>query len=150
MKHRNYPALLSATLLVLCMPFTARAQAPIGECPQPRFTGKAPDEYYNRKMPSGPATDVKAGESLYRGEEGPVANCVICHGRTGNGKGTLANQYDPPPRNFACAKVVNGIPEGQLFWIIRYGSPGTGMPPHPGLKDDQVWQIVSYLRLLAK
>lgn len=138
-----------AMLLAAAMPM-ALAQVPIGECPQPRFTGKAPDEYYNRTMPEGAARDIRAGERLYQGQEGPVANCVICHGKTGNGKGTLANQYDPPPRNFACARVVNGIPEGQLFWIIRYGSPGTGMPPHSGLKDDQVWQIVSYLRVLAK
>lgn len=142
-------ASLASLLLAVSAP-PALAQVPIGECPQPRFTGKAPDEYYNRKMPAGSAQDARAGERLYQGQEGPVANCVICHGRTGNGKGALANQYDPPPRNFACARVVNGIPEGQLFWIIRYGSPGTGMPPHSGLKDDQVWQIVSYLRLLAK
>lgn len=150
MNHRRFLPLPLTALLISCIFAPAMAQVPIGECPQPRFTGKAPDEYYNRKHPEGPATDAKAGQRLYQGEEGPVANCVICHGRTGNGKGTLANQYDPPPRNFACAQVVNGIPEGQLFWIIRFGSPGTGMPPHSGLKDEQVWQIISYLRQLAK
>jgi hypothetical protein len=58
--------------------------------------------------------------------------------------------FDPRPRNFQCAATVNGIPDGQLFWIIRYGSPGTSMPPHPKLGDEQVWGVVAYLRKLAR
>ena len=45
---------------------------------------------------------------------------------------------------------MNGIPDGQLFWIIRYGSPDTAMPPSNTLSDEQVWQLVNYLRHLAK
>jgi len=45
---------------------------------------------------------------------------------------------------------VNGIPDGQLFWIVRYGSPGTGMPPSRNLTDQQIWQLVAYLRKLAQ
>lgn len=119
-------------------------------CPQPRFTGKAPDEYYSRVNPVAPSDEAhKAGEALFQGKQRSV-NCAICHGKTGDGKGPLASQYDPPPRNFACAKTVEGIPDGQLFWIIRFGSPGAAMPPHSRLKDEQVWQLVLYLRHLAK
>jgi cytochrome c1 len=56
----------------------------------------------------------------------------------------------PRPRNFACAQTVNGIPDGQLFWIVRFGSPGTSMPPHPAFSDEQVWKVVAYLRRLAR
>jgi len=45
---------------------------------------------------------------------------------------------------------VNGIPDGQLFWIVRNGSPGTSMPGFHALSDDQIWRVVLYLRELAK
>ena len=127
----------------------ALAQAP-GECPQPRFTGKAPEEYWNRANPL-PATgaNLAAGEAIYAGEPRKVS-CATCHGRTGDGKGEMAGQFDPPPRNFRCAQTVNGIPDGQLFWIVRHGSPGTSMPPHRRLTDEQVWQVVLHLRRLAR
>ncbi|MNC88750.1 hypothetical protein D3C83_46000 [compost metagenome] len=62
----------------------------------------------------------------------------------------MSHMFDPRPRNFQCAATVNGIPDGQLFWIIRYGSPGTSMPPHPKLGDEQVWKVVAHLRRLAR
>ncbi len=143
-------SILFAPLLGLTLCVAIGAQAAPAECPQPRFTGKAPEEYYTRVNPlaSGNAS-TRAAEAIFQGDAGS-ANCALCHGKRGNGKGPLSGQYDPPPRNFACAQTINGVPDGQLFWIIRFGSPGTGMPPHPSLKDDEVWQMVSYLRQLAK
>lgn len=135
-------------LLVLALSFAASAAPPPWECPQPRFTGKAPDEYYTLKSPLA-GSQASSGESIFQGSAGS-ANCAICHGKRGDGKGPLAKMYDPPPRNFACAMTINGIPDGQLFWIIRFGSPGTAMPPHPALKDEQIWQVVAYLRQLAR
>lgn len=120
------------------------------DCPQPRFTGKAPDEYYRRPNPL-PETPqaLAAGGAIYMGEPRKVA-CATCHGVTGDGQGKLSDQFDPPPRNFACADTIRGVPDGQLFWIIRYGSPGTSMPPHKKLSDEQIWQVVHYIRGLAK
>ena len=130
----------------------ALSQVPgaIGECPQPRFTGQAPTEYLDRANPlAATSQHLKAGEQRYLGTV-DNESCAIRHGRKGDGKGALARQYDPPPRNFTCAKTVNGVPDGQLFWIIRYGSPGTSMPPHANLSDDQTWQLVLHLRNLVK
>lgn len=120
-----------------------------GECPQPRFTAKAPDEYYARSVPSASsALTAQAAKPIFEGKS-ETANCAICHGKKGDGKGVLAAQFEPPPRNFTCAKTVKGVPDGQLFWVIRFGSPGTAMPPHATLSDEQVWQLVLYLRQLA-
>ncbi len=128
----------------------AQSGPPPGECPQPRFTGKAPDDYYNRKNPVAPSADGNAAaERIFRGGEG-AASCAACHGRRGDGKGKLADQFTPRPRNFACAKTIEGVPDGQLFWIVRYGSPDTAMPPHSQLSDTEIWQVVNYLRTLAK
>ncbi len=123
---------------------------PASECPQPRFTGKAPDEYYKRINPLAPEQkNLAAGERLYLGGRGEFG-CAECHGRKGDGKGPMATQFSPPPRNFACAQTVNGIPDGQLFWIIRHGSPGTAMFGYPKLSEDQIWQLVLHLRQLAR
>jgi mono/diheme cytochrome c family protein len=42
------------------------------------------------------------------------------------------------------------ISDGQLFWVIRNGSPGTGMPAFKNLKDREIWQIVRYLRTFSE
>jgi mono/diheme cytochrome c family protein len=127
-----------------------QAAPPPAQCPQPRFTGKAPEDYYSRANPLQPdAGNLSAGEELYLGKAGG-SGCAICHGDRGEGNGPLATQFSPPPRNFACAKTVNDIPDGQLFWIVRFGSPGTSMPSHQKLTDEQIWQVVLHLRRLAK
>jgi cytochrome c1 len=37
-----------------------------------------------------------------------------------------------------------------LFWVIKNGSPGTGMMAFSGLADEEVWELIHYLRGLAK
>lgn len=125
--------------------------APSGsiECPQPRFTGKAPEPIYSSANPLQlDSSNLRAGRKIY--EETAQPKCSICHGIKGDGRGSLASQFDPRPRNFACAATVNGIPDGQLFWIIQNGSPGTRMPAFDSLPDEQVWQLVLHLRSLAR
>jgi cytochrome c553 len=153
----RFPILLGLLLVALIMTWPAAAaegrSPPPSECPQPRFTGKAPPEFYGLSNPLGiNAETLAAGERSYRGKSGSVS-CATCHGDKGDGKGKLAAQFEPPPRNFACAQTVNGIPDGQLFWIIRNGSPGTAMPPASAVgkfTDQEIWQIVAYLRQLAR
>ena len=141
-------AAYAAAVLLACSE-AAFSQPPPGECPQPRFTGKAPDDYYGRPNPLVATPErIAAGRRLYEKDASPP--CELCHGVKGDGKGPLATQFDPRPRNFACAQTINGIPDGQLFWIVRYGSPETSMPGFKRLSDEQIWQIILYVRNLAK
>lgn len=122
---------------------------PAAQCPQPRFTGKAPEPFYSQTNPlSVGRAPLAAGRKLYEKDAEPA--CQLCHGIKGDGMGPLSAQFEPRPRNFACKETVNGIPDGQLFWIVRNGSPGTSMPAFGSLSDGQIWQIVLYLRALAK
>jgi mono/diheme cytochrome c family protein len=89
------------------------------------------------------------GKALFLKTAQPVA-CAMCHGEQGDGKGVMAAALAPPPRNFTCRTMMQEIPDGQLFWIIKNGSPGTGMMSFVGLQDEQVWQLVQYIRSLAK
>jgi mono/diheme cytochrome c family protein len=143
-------AALTLSIACVCPGAVSQDGRSIGNCPQPRFTGKAPAEYFERSNPLAATLQrMSAGRQLYIGTD-ENGSCTICHGRDGAGNGPLARQYDPPPRNFACAKTVNNVPDGQLFWIIRFGSPDTAMPPHPTFSDEQIWQLVLHLRQLAK
>jgi mono/diheme cytochrome c family protein len=141
---------LHAVLLAVTLAAASAAAAlDKAQCPQPRFTGKAPAEYYERANPLPATADVDPVRRIYLGDSRRAA-CASCHGAKGDGRGELAELFEPPPRNFACAQTASGIPDGQLFWIIRFGSPGTSMPAHPNLSDDQVWRLVLYLRKLAR
>ena len=130
-------------------PASPRRILPPASARSPRFTGKAPEAIYALSNPLGHgAQNIAAGRRLYEKDAAPP--CQRCHGIKGDGQGPLAAQFDPPPRNFACAQTVNGIADGQLFWIIRNGSPGTSMPSFHALRDEQIWQVVMYLRELAR
>ena len=126
------------------------AAAPSGVCVQPRKTAKAPDDFLVKTNPlPASAGAIQAGKTLYLKTPQPVA-CAMCHGEQGDGKGIMGAALVPPPRNFTCGSMMKDIPDGQLFWIIKNGSPGTGMMPFVGLPDDQVWQMIHYVRSLAK
>ncbi len=121
-----------------------------GACVQPRKTTKAPEDFLTKTNPlSSSAGSIQAGKELFLKTAQPVA-CVMCHGEQGDGKGLMGAALVPPPRNFTCGTMMRDIPDGQLYWIIKNGSPGTGMMAFTGLPDEQVWQLVHYIRSLAK
>ncbi|HBR48862.1 MAG TPA: hypothetical protein DEA71_02145 [Nitrospira sp.] len=127
----------------------ATAGGPGGFCVQPSKTAKAPDDFLSKTNPLSSSAAVKAGKELFLKTAQPVA-CVMCHGEQGDGKGLMGAALVPPPRNFTCGAMMKDIPDGQLFWVIKNGSPGTGMMAFGGLLDEQVWQLIHYIRSLAK
>lgn len=124
-------------------------QGGAAECPQPRATMKAPDAFYNLVNPleSTPG-NIEKGRLLFSVDVQPT--CVMCHGDKGDGTGGFGSDMSPKPRNFTCAEMMEDIPDGQLFWVIKKGSPDTGMPPFQDLQDEQIWQLVLYIRELGK
>jgi mono/diheme cytochrome c family protein len=119
------------------------------QCPQPRATVKAPDEFYNRTNPVENTPDnVEKGRLLFQLDAQPT--CVMCHGSQGDGTGGFGANLSPSPRNFTCTETMKDISDGQLFWIIRNGSPDTGMPPFQDLQDEQTWELMLFIRSLAR
>jgi mono/diheme cytochrome c family protein len=119
-------------------------------CVQSRKTAQAPADLFTKTNPfPSSAGAIKAGKELFLKTAQPVA-CVMCHGELGDGKGLMGAALVPPPRNFTCGAMMRDLPDGQLFWIIKQGSPGTGMMAFPGLPEEQVWQLIHYIRSLAK
>ncbi len=137
---------LTVLLVFAATPFAVEGRE---DCPQPRFTEKAPPEFYEMSNPlENTPKNIKKGKMLYQVKAKPMP-CKHCHGLEGDGRGPMSGGFKPPPRNFTCAETINGVPDGQLFWIVQNGSPGTGMMAYKGLKEEQVWQVILYLRELA-
>ena len=121
-----------------------------GHCPQRRAPSAAPAEFVSRKNPFEPtAENLEVGRNIYHETAVPMV-CQFCHGSKGDGLGPLAGGFIPPPRNFTCAETMDTLSDGQLFWIIRNGSPETGMMGFPGLTEAQAWQALLYVRSLAR
>ncbi len=144
---RKIIVILSLLTLSGLLPIQAVAQE---DCPQERKTKSAPTKFIKMKNPLSPdAANIQAGKDLYHGKAKPIA-CKVCHGVKGDGKGDPDFASTPNPRNFTCAKTMDGLRDGQLFWIIKNGSKNTSMFAFSGLSDDQVWQVILYIRQFAK
>ncbi|MEC4890276.1 MAG: c-type cytochrome [Nitrospira sp.] len=96
-------------------------------------------------LPDSPET-VEKGKALYNGK----GTCFNCHGRDGSGNGMAAAGLDPSPRNFQHHGFWRHRTEGEIFWVIKYGSPGTSMIGFGDqLTDDEIWTIIQYERSFA-
>ena len=76
-------------------------------------------------------------------------NCAICHGKTGASNGPAAGSLPQKPANFTDAQMMKKATDGELFWKMT-----TGRAPMPSwqdrLSETQRWELVNYLRDLAK
>ena len=133
--------LFIAIIFTLALVGSAYAAA---ECPQPRKTKSAPGGI-SKKDKTAKASSAN-GKKIYTKTAKPMA-CKMCHGAKGAGDGKLGKALKPTPRNFACKATMKKISAGQMFWIIKNGSKGTGMVAHKKtLKDKQIWDVIKYIR----
>ncbi|MZG53813.1 MAG: cytochrome c [Nitrospinae bacterium] len=89
-----------------------------------------------------PATQerVEAGKKIYFGK----GLCVTCHSK--NGKGVRLPGHSP--RDFTDLKWQNTRTDGELMWILKNGSPGTGMPVRVGkvISEEEGWNVIQFIR----
>lgn len=79
-----------------------------------------------------------------------TARCVTCHGADGKGQTPIGLHTLPRAADLTDARTQTRS-DGALFWLTANGIPHTGMPGWKGtLSDDEIWQLISYLRLLPK
>lgn len=136
--------MIPTMMVILTIAACAPRQATIDRVPP--FAMK---EALSYKAPFGEARTaqpeiVGEGKILYEGK----ARCFVCHGMSGKGDGSVAHMFAPPPRDFTDCAFQKKREDGELFWIIKYGSPGTGMKQLiPGLlSEEEGWRIVAYIR----
>jgi mono/diheme cytochrome c family protein len=92
-----------------------------------------------------PATE----ENIHAGQKNFSNYCVVCHGLDGQNTGVpFADRMSPPVPALNSASVQK-YTDGQLKWVIDNGIFPSGMPASKGiLSDDEIWQIVDYVRHL--
>jgi mono/diheme cytochrome c family protein len=113
-------------------------------CPQPRKTKSAPSNIAS--MDKTAKANAANGKKIYAKSAKPLA-CKMCHGKKGDGMGKLGKALKPNPRNFTCSDTMKNVSAGQMFYIIKKGSPGTGMAAHgKTMKDKEIWDVVKYIR----
>jgi mono/diheme cytochrome c family protein len=134
----------SAIIMMLGMFVWASSAYAGGVCPQDRKTALAPANIIAMDETAG--ADLEHGKALYEKDAKPMA-CKNCHGDAGDGAGKLGAALKPSPRNFACAETMKTLSAGQMFYIIKSGSAGTGMVAHgKTLNDKDIWDVVKYIR----
>ena len=79
-------------------------------------------------------------------------HCAVCHGNEGHGNGLMAGHFQKPPANLVAGPFV-WSPAGddldaKLAKIIKFGIPGTDMPGHETLSDQDIIALRTYLLAL--
>ncbi|HET9409995.1 MAG TPA: cytochrome c [Candidatus Sulfotelmatobacter sp.] len=90
-----------------------------------------------------------SSESLARAKKWWTLDCTMCHGNDGNGKSDIAKDAKWPMKDFTDPATLKERTDGELFYIIKNGIDE--MPPEgPRVKTEENWDLVNYVRSLAK
>jgi mono/diheme cytochrome c family protein len=79
---------------------------------------------------------IAAGRRIF------VDRCSHCHGE--NAEGTKKR---PPLKS---ERVQQQASEGDLHWLLVNGNMGKGMPSWAKLPDQQLWQVITYVKSLRE
>ena len=87
------------------------------------------------------AAHIEAGKKVYFGK----GMCVTCHLQDGKGKFLPGHA----PRNFTDPIWQDIRTDGELMWVLRNGSPGTGMPRQVGvvITEEEGWNVIHFIRM---
>jgi len=115
------------------------------------------------RAPSADAKNLKnpnsvTPQSLATGKRLFERLCADCHGPTGNGVSEAAQNLgtagDVKPSDLTDDKWDHGSTDGEIFVNIRDGvGPNgvmRGLNGKPGISDREMWDIVNYVRSLAR
>ena len=134
--------LILSVMLIFSLCAVGSTFAKAAKCPQPRKTKAAPGGIAKKKIPG--SADAKRGEKIFMKTAKPMA-CKMCHGAKGDGNGKLGAALKPKPRNFTCKETMKKVSPGQMYYIIKNGSKGTGMAKQL-LKDKEIWDVIKFIR----
>jgi mono/diheme cytochrome c family protein len=106
-----------------------------------------PAEYAGKTNPLAADTAAETGKQLY------TANCASCHGAAGMGDGPAANSLNPKPKPLATE--MSSLEDDYLYWRIAEGGAfapfSSAMPAWKlAFSEDEIWQVVAFLRTLEK
>jgi len=91
-----------------------------------------------------------SAESIAAGKQVYTRSCATCHGTSG--EGGPGNDLIPAAPDLTDATWDHGSTDGEIFTSIKNGvAPDFNMTPFKDrLKDEDIWNVVNYLRSIAK
>ena len=140
-KMAKIAPLILLPLLFCVFALWAQQSEPPAKAPTPEY--KIPPDDAARVNPVKPSE-----ESLAKGKKLYVIDCAMCHGETGNGKGDLASDIKNVT-DFTNPDALKNRTDGQLFYVIRKGKGDMPLESDRA-KDSDIWNLVNYIRSLAK
>ena len=106
---------------------------------QDRWTAPQEADTLQNLYKSENAQVIAQGKELY------TVYCSSCHGSNGDGMGGAGQSFNPPPADFTSERVQRQS-DGAIFWKIRKGNPPGMLSYKDLLSEQEVWQLVTYLR----
>ena len=137
MKRAIFLVLMSIMILAACGTSSGSTDS---DSETPLAT--VPAEYAGKTNPYGTEMAAEGAKTFQ-------SSCEMCHGPEGRGDGPAGQSLDPRPKNLAV--LQKGAGDDFLFWRISEGKPGTSMIAWKGiLSEEQIWQVVSFIRTLKE
>ena len=87
-------------------------------------------------------------DSVATGRQRYVFMCRECHGNTGLGDGDMAHAGGDIP-DFTDDVWLHGPSDGEIFLVIKEGVTADMQPYADRLDDQDIWNLVNYLKTLA-
>ena len=108
---------------------------------QPRVPQELLEELQDMDNPYPASPErIELGKEIFFGK----GLCITCH--SNNGKGAEIPGHSP--RDFTDKKWQEIRTDGEMMWVLRNGSPGTGMPVRvgKGINEEEGWSVIHYIR----
>ncbi|MCC6554317.1 MAG: cytochrome c, partial [Polyangiaceae bacterium] len=71
--------------------------------------------------------------------------CAPCHGAQGDGRGPAAASIEPRPAAFRDPELAELLSPMRAFHAISFGMPGTAMPAHDALLEEERWALAFFV-----
>jgi mono/diheme cytochrome c family protein len=131
--------------VLLLLPLHASPQEP-----QKPTEEKSPTESKSTSETAKQANPVKATRSSIASEKKSYSyDCAMCHGKEGAGDGDLAGDMHLKLRDYCDPAALKELTDGEIYSIIANGK-GKMTGEEGRMKPEQIWDMVNYIRSLAK
>lgn len=101
----------------------------------------------------GPTSLARAEGNAEAGGKVYQTRCSPCHGPDGKAMTDTAKALTPKPRDHSDGAYMNALTKEHLTKVTKNGGPAVGkspiMPPHTDLSDQQIADVVAFMRTLA-
>ena len=136
---------------LLLLPLQCRSQEPAKPADEKPATEEKPAPDTKNSSDSAKSSNpVKTSPtSVASGKKKYSQDCAMCHGNEGGGDGDLAADMHLKLKDFREADALKDLSDADIYKIINSGK-GKMMGEEGRWKPDEIWDVVNFVRSLAK